>query len=309
MQLFLSLSDNDKNAPNENYARELMELFTLGAGYTEHDIREAARALTGWRPIKDGAGNVHSVVFARSHHDNGVKQIFGHRGRIGTSRVLDLVTTHRKHAPFITRKLWDFFVTRPPDGATATALVNTYRSGNGEIKPVVAQILTHPFLYADLDAPDMVKCPVVYVAGHLRTTGSPVTSGAYTWLLNAMGQLPFRPPSVAGWDWGTPWLSTGAVRARFALGNHLLGSATAPLPVPAGTGDPALSPEAQLEAALAATGRPWISPATRATLTAMAAGFFSDLKPRQRPQRAKRADMLQRVLRHLLLTGPDAQLH
>jgi hypothetical protein len=309
LQLFLSLTDNDKDAPNENFARELMELFTLGTGYTERDIREASRALTGWQGEWNDQGFV-TLTFNKERHDRGVKRVLGKRGRFGTDDVLDIVTQHPKHAPFLTRKLWDFFVTRPPDPATAKALVQTYRRSKGRIKPVVAQILGHPLLYADLDAPDMVKSPLVFVAGHLRTAGAGITDDSYTWRLNLMGQMPFHPPSVAGWEWGPRWLSSDAMSARFSLANALLDADGGPLAVGDGSGDPALSPADQVDRALAALGRPWISPQTRQTLEDMAAGYFADLvKPWQLKNKPQRADMLQRMLRHLILTGPDAQLH
>ncbi|MFL5843326.1 MAG: DUF1800 family protein [Solirubrobacteraceae bacterium] len=309
MQLWLSLVANDKDAPNENYARELMELFTLGTGYSERDVREAARALTGWQADWGDTG-IATVFFAKDRHDRGVKRILGHKGRFGTDDLLDIVTTHPRHAPYLTRKLWDYFVAQPPDAATAARLVKTYKRSKGAIKPVVAQILGHPLLYADLDAPDMVKAPLVYVAGTLRTNGKGVTLEAYRWLLSSMGQAPFQPPTVAGWEWGTRWLSTDTVRARFTLGNYLLDAENGPLAVPDGAGDPALSPAQQVDQALGALGRPWISGGTRQVLEDMAADYFTDLvKSWQIKIRPERADMLQRTLRHLILTGPDAQLH
>ena len=309
MQLFLSLTDNDKDAPNENFARELMELFTLGSGYGERDVREAARALTGWQAKWTAAG-FRGIWFNRERHDPGIKRVLGHRGRLGTDDILDIVVAHPNHAPFLTRKLWDFFITRPPGAATAGSLARIYRRSRGAIKPVVEAILRHPLLYADLDGPDMVKCPLVFVAGHLRTAGVGVSRGAYAWLLDQMGQQPFQPPSVAGWDWGPAWLTTDSVRARFTLGNYLLDAKRGPLAVPDGTGDYKLSADAQVDRALAALGSPWISAATRQTLTTMAAGFYADLtKSWQIKTKPQRADMLQRVLRQLILTGPDAHLH
>jgi uncharacterized protein (DUF1800 family) len=309
MQLFLSLTDNDKDAPNENFARELMELFTLGKGYTERDIREAARALTGWQGVWDDNG-FGGIVFVKDRHDRRPKRVLGKRGRFGTDDILDIVCEHPRHAPFLTRKLWDFFITRPPDPATAKALVRTYRRSKGRIKPVVAQILAHPLLYADLDAPDMVKSPLVYVAGHLRTTGAGITGDDLSWRLNLMGQMPFHPPSVAGWEWGPHWLTSDTVGARFSWANALLDADDGALPVPDGSGDHTLTAEQQVDRALEALGRPWISAASRGALVDMADGFYDDLvKPWQVKTRPQRADMLQRVLRHLILTGPDSHLH
>jgi hypothetical protein len=312
MQLFLSLADSDKAAPNENFARELMELFTLGSGYREHDVREAARALTGFQAKWSAAGTLQGVRFTRAAHDSGVKRVLGRRGRLGPDDVLDAVCAHRAHAPFLVRKLWSFFVTEPPDAATVASLVRTYRASRLRIEPVVEAILRHPALYARLDSPDMVKCPVVHVAGLLRTNGIPIATDWYGWMLAEMGQYPFDPPSVAGWDWGPAWLTTSSVRARLVLVNALMSwEDDVPLRVPDGVGDPALPPGRQVDVALDAVGRPWLSPAARDALTDISARFFADLvKPWQQGQAKRdRADMLQRLLRNLVLTGPDAQLH
>ena len=311
MQLFLSLADSSKEAPNENYARELMELFALGRGYSERDIREASRALTGWRPSRSAAG-VRGVWFDRDRHDTGVKRILGERGRFGTNEVLDVVLDRPRHAPFLVAKLWSFFITEPIGPRERRALARTYRRSGMRLLPVVEQILRHKALYAHLDGPDMVKSPVVHVAGILRGAGKPVTTDAYVWLLGRMGQVPFRPPSVAGWDWGPAWLSSGTLKARMDLANQMIGwRADAPLYVPDGAGRPDLSPREQVDRALDAVGRPWISDTTRRVLTEMAAGYFSDLTQpwQQGKPKVERAAMLQRALRNLLLTGPDAHLH
>ncbi len=198
--LFLSLADSDKDAPNENFARELMELFTLGKGYSEHDIREAARALTGFRSkwTNDGFQGIH---YDPERHDGGVKHIFGKRGRFDWHDVMRLVVAHPAHAPFLVNKLWLYFVTDPPSRATTRALGAIYRRSGHRIKPVVAAILAHPALYRKLDAPDMVKSPVVYVAGSLRTTGLPLTLGSPTWMLS------------------TAWASARSTRRRSRAGS------------------------------------------------------------------------------------------
>ncbi len=102
MQLFLSLADSDKDSPNENYARELMELFTLGTGYSEHDVREAARALTGFKSNWSHSGDFGGITYSPDDHDPGMKQIFDKRGRFDWHDVLDLVD----HATRTTRPSW-----------------------------------------------------------------------------------------------------------------------------------------------------------------------------------------------------------
>ena len=306
MQLFLSLADSTKDAPNENYARELMELFTLGTGYSERDVREAARALTGYTSDWHDDGTV-TISYEADEHDDGVKTLLGRRGRLGVDDVLDIVTAHPNHAPFLVGKLWSYFVATPPSRATVRALCATYRASGLRIKPLVRAILEHPQLYKSLDAPDLVKCPVVYVAGALRTTGSHIVEGYPTWLLSTMGQYPFYPPSVAGWDWGPAWMSSNSMRQRFTLGNYIVNYGRPR--VRRGSAPATLTPQEAYDLAWRAVGQPQVSLATRHALTHLAAHFFDDLDPRWRDQADWRGEALQATLRHLLLVCPDSQLH
>jgi hypothetical protein len=307
MLMFLSLADSDKESPNENYARELMELFTLGKGYSETDIRQAARAMTGFKSKWTDDG-FQGISYDAERHDGGVKKIFGKRGRFTWKDVLDLVLAHRSHPPYLVNKLWSYFVTDPPSRATTRDLAAIYKRSGMKIKPVVAAILGHPALYRNLGAPDMVKSPVVYVAGSLRTAGLPLTMNSPTWMLESMGQRPFDPPSVAGWEWGPAWMSSNSMRVRFDWGNQLLREEL--LGVKKGQVQPAPTPADALEQALNAVGRPWISNASRAHLLDMAAHFYDDITPRNLPRRGpERAEMLQQALRLVALAGPDAQLH
>jgi hypothetical protein len=307
MQVFLSLADSSKWAPNENYARELMELFTLGKGYTERDIREAARALTGWRARWTDSG-FRGIYYDRTWHDKRVKRIFHKRGRFDWRDVIKLVTAHRRHAPFLVEKLWAYFVTAPLDAPTRKALISTYRRSGHKIKPVVEKILRHPALYADLDRPDMVKSPVVFLAGALRSAGGGIQRDSWTWLLDMMGQQLFRPPSVAGWDWGPAWLSTNTVHARFSAITYLSHD-DGPLAVKEGSVPINLPAAEAIARARADVGDPWTSPETDAALDRLSSGFFADFKPKQTWGWQQRSDQRERVLRHLLLSGPDAHLH
>jgi uncharacterized protein (DUF1800 family) len=306
MQLFLSLANSDKQAPNENYARELMELFTLGSGYSELDVREAARALTGWES-RYANDRFQGIRFNAEAHDPGGKRIFGRSGPFGTDDVLDLVVAHPKHAPFLVTKLWSFFVAEPPRRATVRSLAALYRRSGRRIKPVVRAILSHPSLYRSLDAPDMVKAPVVFVAGALRATGQGVHNDDWVWLLSTMGQTLFQPPSVAGWEWGPAWMSSNSMRARFDFANVMLDQPH--LKVPEDSGNPRLAAANQLRRASAVTGAPWLSARTRSALMSLAAGSYRDLRADDDQGRRTRATLLARSLRHLMLAGPDAQLH
>lgn len=307
MQLFLSLADSHKDAPNENFARELMELFTLGKGYTERDIREAARALTGWRGRWTDDG-FRGLYYDRGSHDPGVKKIFKKRGRYDWKGVLDLVVRHKNHAPFLVEKLWSHFVTAPIDKRTRTKLAKTYLRSKYQVAPVLRAIFEHPALYADLDRPDMVKAPVVFLAGALRQAGAGIARDDWSWITSEMGQYLFRPPSVAGWEWGPAWLSTNTMKARFTAITYLMARERDPLWVPDGSTPVDLSPADAVARARRAVGEPWASRETLAALERMAAGVFTDLRPTQTRLRQERADMRERVLRHFLMSGPDAQL-
>jgi uncharacterized protein (DUF1800 family) len=304
MQLFLSLAGSNKWAPNENYARELMELFALGSGYTERDIREAARALTGFEARWSDDG-FQGIRYRKDWHDTGQKRIFGKRGNYDWRDVCDLACDHKRHAPFLVEKLWKFFVTEPLDASTKKSLVKTYTRGKLRIEPVVGAILAHPALYARLDRPDMVKAPVVFLAGALRAVGGGVQRSSWTWLSDGMGQQLFSPPSVAGWDWGPAWLSTNTIKNRFQAITYLM-TDRAPLQVPDKSTPIGLSTVDALARARAATGQPWTSPETDAALEKLANTMVAGLKSWERQHRA---DARERALRHLLLSGPDAQLH
>src|SRR5215218_3040214 len=169
MLLWLSGTENTKWSPNESSARELMELFTLGAGrgYTERDVREQARALTGFdNDWKRGAGNV-NCRYVRERHDAGAKRIFGKSGAFDWQDAVGLCLAHRKHPSFFVDKLWSYFIPTPPDAGTRRSLEAMYRRDH-EIRQVVEAILRHPALHA---GPRMVKPPAVYTAGLLRGVG------------------------------------------------------------------------------------------------------------------------------------------
>jgi uncharacterized protein (DUF1800 family) len=149
MPIFLSGIYSTRESPNEHYARELMELFTLGAGngYTEDDVREQARALTGWTADwREGKGYV-NFRYASRLHDPAMKRVFGRSGRYDWSDACNLCLKHPRHAGFFVDKLWSYFVPTPPPGATRKALIRVYRKSGCKVRPVVRAILRHPSFY------------------------------------------------------------------------------------------------------------------------------------------------------------------
>ena len=308
MQQFLSLIGSHKRAPNENFARELMELFTLGTGYTEDDIREAARALTGFVGVYTN-NRLTGVRWDETRWDPGPKTIFGKTGNWKWDDVLRLCLEHPGHADFLVGKLWSFFVPTPIADSTRAKLAQVYVGSGRRIAPLVRRILDHPHLYANLDQPSQVKWPAVYLAGQLRATGDGVTQSAWPYLLASMGQALFSPPSVAGWDWDAAWLSSNAVRARFVTVNKLL-EKNGPLAVAEGAVEPGLSVDAHLERALKAVGEPRVSRSTQLVLRRMLASSLEtpDATHKDVKVRRRYAEQVQRSARHLLVSGPENQV-
>jgi uncharacterized protein (DUF1800 family) len=299
MLLWLSGTENTKWSPNENYARELMELFTLGAGrgYTERDVREQARALTGFdNDWRRGAGNV-NFRYVRDRHDQGVKRVFGRSGRFDWEDAIRLCLSHQRHPSFFLEKLWRYFVPAAPDGATRRSLEAAYRK-DFQVRPVVEAILRHPALYT---GPRMVKPPAVYTAGLLRALGRGIDTTAWAWLSSGTGQRLFMPPNVAGWD-DERWLDTATFRGRWWVANY----ATQPFSL---TDKQAASlpaePEALVEAAIAFWGSPTVRPETRVALTAFAARALGDADARWK--KTSYRFLTANALRQLVAVSPDFQ--
>jgi uncharacterized protein (DUF1800 family) len=301
MLLWLSGVENSKEAPNENYGRELMELFTLGEGngYTEQDVRAQARALTGFRyDWKEGRGPV-NFRYDRGRHDAGVKAVFGQKGRFGWREACNLCLDHPAHPPFLVDKLWSYFVPSPPPPETRTALVEIYRSKR-EVKPVVEAILQHPALYL---GPRMVKPPVVYIAGLLRGLGRGVDHEAWTWLAENAGQRLFTPPNVAGWD-DERWLDTAKFRARWEIANTALEKAV--VEQKRGKKKPPRvsgNPKRLVDNAVFLLGGPHIRPQTRGALEAFARTAMSDAN--ESWEKEAYPPLVLNAVRQLLAVSPD----
>jgi len=299
MLIWLSGTENTKDAPNENYARELMELFTLGEGngYGETDVREQARALTGWRYTwKRGQGPV-DFRYDRSRHDPSFKSIFSRRGTFDWRDACNLCLQHPRHPHFFVDKLWSYFVPVPPDPQTRAELERLYREGY-EVRPLLEAILRHPAVYT---GPRMVKPPVVYLAGLLRGLGRGVDTSSWVWLSEMAGQRLFYPPNVAGWDDGR-WLDTATFRGRWQIANNAL----APFSLRDGRGPKVPNdPEAIVKGALKVMGDPTIRPDTRAALTRFAreslAGAQTGWKAKAYPA------LVANAVRQLLAVSPDLQ--
>ena len=302
MQWWLNLIGSSKDAPNENFARELMELFTMGSGYTENDIREASRALTGFEFDWSGEDTDDPSKYSwnRDVWDPESKRVFGKAGRFKPDDIVRLCLSHPAHPPFLARKLWGYFSPEEPPKETLALMTSAYTASGRELKPMLRVIFRSPAFYSSLDEPDLVKPPAVFVAGALRATGTPIRTDAWVWLLYQMGQAPFYPPNVGGWDQNEAFLATASNKARWEAIAYLLyqnGFADGDVPRDE-------KPAKALADARRFAGNPWTAAGTDARLER----FASEVVPDGEDDTHSAAER-RRVLRHLLLAGPDAQVH
>lgn len=222
MLIWLDSNTNRVGHPNENFARELMELFTLGIGnYSETDVREAARCFTGWAFDRRSA----AFVFRPGQHDSGTKTVLGQTGPLGGEDVVRLATASPASARFVAAKVWSHFA-YPVDPADPVLdpLVAAYGPRLDVTALVRAMFLAPAFLSAGARA-GLVKQPIEYVVGASRALGVDAGAPETALVLTQLGQVPFEPPSVGGWPQNGYWLSTAtsAARARFAA--HLADTA------------------------------------------------------------------------------------
>jgi uncharacterized protein (DUF1800 family) len=300
MLLWLNGSDNSRWSPNENYAREMMELFTLGAGrgYTENDVREQARALTGFRnDWRSGVGSV-NFRYDPKAHDSGLKTIFKHRGAYTWKDSTRLAVSNPNHPGFFVRKLWSYFIPGTPDAATQRALEHLYVSSGYAVKPVVTAILKHPALFT---GGRLVKSPAVYTAGLLRRLGRGIDTTAWAWLGSMAGQQLFYPPNVAGWD-DTRWLDTATWRGRWWIAQYVL----QPYALDPGKAKQPYDATALVDSALAFWNHPALTDSTHAALLTFAKNALSDARTASW-KRTQYSVMTQNALRQLIAVSPDLQ--
>jgi hypothetical protein len=227
MMLYLDTQSSKKGRPNENFAREVMELFTLGEGhYTEQDVREAARAFTGYEFRRiDG-----TVRHNKRQWDEGEKTVFGKKGRFTGDDVIDLIFEKPEAARLMAGKLWEYFAAEDPPPAAVDALADSFRRANYEVAPLLREIfLSKPF-YSDAVVRNQIKCPIQFLVQLLKQLELREAPRAYTqFSQEQLGQVLFQPPNVAGWDWGKAWINTNTLLTRYNLAGYLTkGSLAAP---------------------------------------------------------------------------------
>lgn len=211
---YLNNNQNRKGHPNENFAREVMELFTLGIGnYTEDDVKEAARAFTGWTHQYD------QFVFNRRQHDDGVKHVLGRNGNFNGDDVLNVILEKPVCARYIATKLYGWFATPDPRPELAEALGAEFRAGGFEIRPLLRTILTSRAFFEPASIGAQIKSPVQLVVGTVRMLGieAPPPQMLFNGL-QLMGQVPLMPPNVKGWPGGQTWINASTLFTRYNLG-------------------------------------------------------------------------------------------
>jgi len=240
MLMYLDLEDSDRAQPNENYARELYELFTLGHGhYTEQDIKETARALSGWTldappgfvpqgetpPETNRRFSRDGIIpkFVAARHDDGAKTVLGRSGHLGVDEVLDTAVAHPACGAFLAGKLIEFFGCDDPSSRVRDAMARAFRESGHEIAPMLRTLFLSPEFDSVASRGQLIKSPVRLVVGTCRQLGMEVlNTQTLAMLTAAMGQELFNPPNVKGWPGGRTWISTGTLAMRYHLPEILL---------------------------------------------------------------------------------------
>lgn len=213
MLIWLDQAQSRKDHPNENFAREVMELFALGEGhYTEKDITEAARALTGWTFDR----NAQRFVNRPFIHDNTAKTVLGKTGNLDGEDVLEQIVAQPQAAKFITAKLWNFFAAEAPTEELNTALAALLRQHDNQFKSVLRAMFRSEEFYAPNVIRNQVKSPVQWLVGTVRVLETALPAPTICWgLTRNLGQDLFAPPNVKGWDGGVTWINTNPLLSRY----------------------------------------------------------------------------------------------
>ena len=211
---FLNNNQNKKDHPNENFAREVMELFTMGRGnYTEQDVKEAARAFTGW-----GANLQGEFVFRKLQHDDGSKTILGRTGNFDGDDVLDILLEQKQTAHFISSKIYRYLVNDMVDESKLTWLADRFYNSHYDIKGLLEDIFTSEWFYDAKNIGGHIKSPIELLAGIRRILPMEIENEEVQLLLQRLlGQLLFYPPNVAGWPGGTNWIDSSTLMFRLKI--------------------------------------------------------------------------------------------
>lgn len=246
MMVYLNVDNSTRAAPNENYARELMELFALGVGnFSEKDVREAARAFTGWQIPRErgpnpGQFDLKEPVFRPQRYDNGMKTFFGKTGNFGPDDIVDIIVDQPASAKYIVGRLFSFFVYPNPSDADLKPFIDVYNANARSIHSVVEAMFKSDVFYSPKAYRAIIKSPVEFTVGAIKAVngqqrvaelanaggGQPRLGGA----VGLMGQTLLEPPNVAGWPGNGTWLNASTMFARLNFINVLTGGSAQNLP-------------------------------------------------------------------------------
>lgn len=211
---FLNNQQNRKQHPNENFAREVMELFTMGRGnYTENDVKETARAFTGW-----GFNPRGEFVFRPNQHDNGDKTVLGKTGNFNGDDIINLLTEQKQTAKFITKKIYKYFVNDTVDDTKVEWLSNRFYQNGYGIKKLLEDIYTSSWFYDEKNIGTKIKSPIELLAGIRRLLPMQMENDQSQLLFQrTLGQVLFFPPNVAGWPGGKSWIDSSSLMLRLRI--------------------------------------------------------------------------------------------
>ncbi|MDZ7897813.1 MAG: DUF1800 domain-containing protein [Arcicella sp.] len=214
MLQFLNNQQNKKGSPNENFAREVMELFTLGRGnYTENDIKEAARAFTGWSFNSRG-----EFDFRDRQHDSAEKTFQGKTGNFKGEDIIKIILQNPQTATFITTKIYHYFVNENPDNQVIEQLSKRFRSSDYDLADLMENIFTSNWFYRTENIGTRIKSPVELLVGMQRNFGITFQQKqAVLFIQKSLGQILFYPPNVAGWAGGKSWIDSSTLMTRMKL--------------------------------------------------------------------------------------------
>ena len=217
MMTYLDSRSNKKAAPNENYSRELMELFTLGIGhYTEEDVRESARAFTGWQLSRK-----RGVLCQREAARQRAQDVLGRRGRFDGDDIVDIIMEQPAAAEYVCTRLWTFFAYSDPEPEVIERLADVFRSNGTEIRPVVRAMLESDEFYGARARAALVKSPVELAVGAVRALDVETDFKPLDKSVERMGQEIFMPPNVAGWPGGATWINSSALLQRVNMADAI----------------------------------------------------------------------------------------
>jgi uncharacterized protein (DUF1800 family) len=215
MMLYLDTQTNRKGHPNENFARELFELFTLGEGnYSEQDIKEAARAFTGWKL------NRRNGAFQLNHrqHDKGFKTVFGQTRKFTGEDILNMAVGQPSTATYLVNKLWREFINQQPDPREQDRLAKVFQYHDFQIKPLLRELLLSPHFWRKENRGVHIKSPIELIAGTIRVFHPPISRPErLPQFSRRLGQDLFDPPNVKGWPGDTEWITTKSLLDRWQL--------------------------------------------------------------------------------------------